>query len=78
MKDRDPHSHLATPKASRPFMPGYGILDADSGRGLFAVELAVERLSKSRNYWIASTWPEWAPALRTGVGSMARRRILFQ
>ena len=61
MKDRDPHSHLATPKASRPFMPGYGILDADSGRGLLPWSWAVERLSKSRNYWIASTWPDGRP-----------------
>ena len=58
MKDRD---HLATPKASRPFMPGYGIVDANSGRGLLPWSWAVERLSKSRNYWIATTWPNGRP-----------------
>src|SRR5713101_5060642 len=61
MKDRDPQTHLVTPKASRPFMPGYGILDADSGRGLLPWGWAVERLSKSRNYWIATTWPDGRP-----------------
>jgi hypothetical protein len=41
------------PKASRPYMPGYGILDANDG--LLPWEWAVERLTNSRNYWIATT-----------------------
>src|SRR5262245_10025855 len=49
------------PKASRPHMPGYGILDADSGRGLFQWSWAAERLTKARNYWIATTRPDGNP-----------------
>jgi len=51
----------ATPKASRPYMPGYGILDATSGRGLLPWDWAVERLTRSRNYWIATTCPDGRP-----------------
>ena len=41
-------------KASRPHMPGYGIADAKSGRGLLKWNWAVERLEKGRTYWIAT------------------------
>src|SRR6202140_4068341 len=51
----------ATPKSSRPYMPGYGILDARDGRGLLPWDWAVERLSKARNYWVATTWPDGRP-----------------
>jgi len=57
MEERD----RLTPRASRPFMPGYGILDANSGRGLLPWDWAVERLTVSRNYWVASTWPDGRP-----------------
>jgi nitroimidazol reductase NimA-like FMN-containing flavoprotein (pyridoxamine 5'-phosphate oxidase superfamily) len=50
-----------TPKASRPYMPGYGILDASGGRGLLPWEWAVERLTRSRNYWVATTCPDGRP-----------------
>ena len=42
-------------------MPGYGILDATDGRGLLPWEWAVERLTKSRNYWVATTCPDGRP-----------------
>ncbi len=51
----------AMPKASRPYIPGYGILDATGGRGLLPWDWAVERLTKSRNYWIATTCPDGRP-----------------
>jgi hypothetical protein len=51
----------ATPKSSRPYMPGYGIVDANSGRGLLPWEWAVERLSKARNYWVATVCPDGGP-----------------
>ena len=50
-----------TPKSSRPYMPGYGILDASGGRGLLPWDWAVERLTKSRNYWVATTCPDGRP-----------------
>jgi general stress protein 26 len=43
------------PQASRPYMPGYGILDADQGRGLLPWTWATERLIRARTYWIATT-----------------------
>ena len=39
-------------------MPGYGILDADSGRGLLPWSWATERIAKSHNYWVATTRPD--------------------
>jgi nitroimidazol reductase NimA-like FMN-containing flavoprotein (pyridoxamine 5'-phosphate oxidase superfamily) len=48
-------------KSSRPYMPGYGILDADGGRGLLPWDWAVERLTRARNYWIATTYPNGLP-----------------
>jgi len=40
-------------------MPGYGILDANSGRGLLPWNWATERLMKARTYWIATTHGIW-------------------
>jgi len=51
----------ATPEASRPYMPSYGILDADSGRGLLPWSWASERIAKSHNYWVATTRPDGRP-----------------
>jgi nitroimidazol reductase NimA-like FMN-containing flavoprotein (pyridoxamine 5'-phosphate oxidase superfamily) len=51
------------PEASRPFMPGYGILDATSGRGLLPWSWAVERLTKARNYFISTTREDGRPHL---------------
>ena len=42
------------PRASRPYMPGYGILDVDQGRGLLPWTWATERLTKAPTYWIAT------------------------
>lgn len=42
-------------------MPGYGILDAKSGRGLLPWSWANERLSKAHNYWVATTRPDGRP-----------------
>lgn len=49
------------PRASRPHMPGYGILGPDHGRGLLPWNLARERLTKGHNYWLATTRPDGAP-----------------
>ena len=48
-------------KAGRPHMPGYGILDADKGKGLLPWSWATERLVKARTYWVATTRPDGAP-----------------
>jgi len=46
------------PIASRPYMPGYGILASRDGEGLLPWEWAVERLSSSHNYWLSTTRPD--------------------
>ena len=51
----------AIPEASRPYMPGYGILDADAGRGLLPWSWATERMARSHNYWVATTRPDGQP-----------------
>jgi len=52
---------MIEPKASRPHMPGYGILDAQSGAGLLPWSWAFERLSNARNYWLSTTRPDGNP-----------------
>jgi len=49
------------PRASRPYMPDYGILGPDAGTGLLPWAWAQERLAASRNYWVVSLWPGGRP-----------------
>jgi PPOX class probable F420-dependent enzyme len=52
---------MGDPAARRPSMPGYGIVGPDEGRGLLPWSWAEERLTRSRNYWLATTWPDGRP-----------------
>ncbi len=47
-----------SPRASRPHMPGYV---STSKKGLLAWKWADDRLKKSRQYWIATVRPSYAP-----------------
>ena len=49
------------PKAARPHMPDYGIRPAGEGTGLLPWSWAVERLTASHDYWVATTWPDGRP-----------------
>jgi PPOX class probable F420-dependent enzyme len=49
------------PRVSRPYMPGYGIAAATEGNGLLPWSWAAERLTRSRNYWVTSVWPDGRP-----------------
>ena len=49
------------PIASRPHMPGYGILEAGQGTGLLPWSWATERLERSHDYWVATAGPEGRP-----------------
>ncbi len=49
------------PRATRPYMPGYGIAAADGGQGLLPWDWAVERLSKGYTYWLCTTRPDGRP-----------------
>ena len=51
------------PTSSRPYMPGYGIVGADEGRGLLPWAWAEERLVSSHDYWLATVTPSGAPHL---------------
>jgi len=52
---------MAEPVAARPYMPGYGILGIEHGARLLPWSWAVERLARSHDYWIATTWPDGRP-----------------
>lgn len=54
---------MTEPLASRPHMPGYGILPADQGTGLLPWSWAMERLRASHDYWVATVWPDARPHL---------------
>jgi len=52
---KDDDNKPAGPRADRPHMPGYGLLAAEEGSGLFDWDHVDERMAAARNYWIAST-----------------------
>jgi PPOX class probable F420-dependent enzyme len=49
------------PRASRPYMPGYGIQGPAQGTGLLPWSWATERLTRSHDYWVATTRPDGRP-----------------
>ncbi len=49
------------PIASRPHMPGYGLLGSEEGSGLLPWGWATERLESSHDYWLATRWPDGRP-----------------
>jgi hypothetical protein len=59
---------MDTPRASRPNMPGYGILGPTQGSGLLPWSWAEQRLLAARNYWVASCWPDGRPHVMPVVG----------
>jgi PPOX class probable F420-dependent enzyme len=44
-------------------MPGYGVLGEGEGTGLLPWSWAEARLTSSRDYWIATVWPDGRPHL---------------
>jgi hypothetical protein len=63
--------------ASRPNMPGYGIADADKGKGLFPWSWAVERLSTAHTYWVATTRETGAPHVMPVWGVVLDDKFCF-
>lgn len=51
------------PRASRPHMPGYGLLPAKAEQDLLPWQWAEERLVDSHNYWVATARPDGRPHL---------------
>jgi general stress protein 26 len=65
------------PAASRPYMPEYGILEPQEGQGLLPWSWAVERLSRSHNYWLATTKPDGRPHLMAVWGIFLEGAFYF-
>ena len=49
------------PMASRPDIPGYGIMDSNAGKGLLPWSWATERLIRAHTYFVATTRPDGRP-----------------
>src|SRR5256885_13744588 len=62
-------------RATRPHMPGYGVLPADEGERLLPFEWAEERLRDARNYWVATVGPG-GPHLMAVWGVWLDRRVV--
>ena len=65
----------AEPRASRPFMPGYGV--SESEEGLLPWGWAVERLDQSHNYWIATVRADGQPHVMPVWGLWMEGRHFF-
>ncbi len=52
---------MTEPRASRPHMPGYGVVGPSEGRGLLPWAWAQERLVSSHDYWLATVHPGGSP-----------------
>ncbi|HUK91822.1 MAG TPA: pyridoxamine 5'-phosphate oxidase family protein [Blastocatellia bacterium] len=65
------------PKASRPYMPGYGIKPANEGGGLLPWSWALERLEASRGYWVSTVRPDGAPHCAAVWGVWLDDKFLF-
>jgi hypothetical protein len=68
---------MSEPRASRPQMPGYGIVGADEGEGLLPWRWAAERLAAARNYFLATTRPDGSPHVMVVWGLWLDDRFLF-
>ena len=63
------------PRADRPFMPGYGISEASEG--ILPWSWAEERLSNSRNNYLATTRPDGRPHVMVVWGVWFGGRYYF-
>jgi nitroimidazol reductase NimA-like FMN-containing flavoprotein (pyridoxamine 5'-phosphate oxidase superfamily) len=68
---------MTKPVATRPYMPGYGILPADSGSGLLPWSWAEERLARSHDYWLATVTPDGLPHLMPVWAVWHERKLWF-
>jgi hypothetical protein len=63
--------------ATRPHMPGYGVLPADEGEGLLPFDWAEERLRGARNYWVGTVGLDGRPHLMAVWGVWMDRQFAF-
>ena len=65
------------PKTSRPNMPSYGLKPADQGTGLKPWAYAVERLVRTRGYWLSTVSEHGAPHVMPIWGIWSRDHFVF-
>ena len=65
------------PKASRPYMPGYGIKAPDEAEGLLPWSWAVERLTISHGFWLSTVRIDGRPHCMPVWGVWINNRFLF-
>lgn len=58
-------------------MPDYGIQGPTEGTGLLPWSWAVERLEKSHDYWVATTWPDGRPHVTPVWGAWVDDELWF-
>ena len=58
-KSKESSRETTEPKASRPYVPGYGI--PKTAKGMLPWSHADERLAASRHYWVATASPDGRP-----------------
>ncbi|SRR5581483_8506498 len=63
------------PRASRPYMPGYGI--ETSAGGMLTWSWATERLTSSRDYWVATVDADGKPAVMPVWGAWFDEAVWF-
>ncbi|HXY92217.1 MAG TPA: pyridoxamine 5'-phosphate oxidase family protein [Acidimicrobiia bacterium] len=68
---------MSDPSSTRPHMPGYGVQSADEGTGLLPWSWAVDRLTRSHDYWLATTWPDGRPHVMPVWGVWWRDALWF-
>ena len=69
--------HITDPVASRPNIPDYGIVDANSGKGLLPWSWASECLIKAHTYFISTTRPDGRPHVMPVWGIWTEGQFYF-
>jgi PPOX class probable F420-dependent enzyme len=68
---------MVEPRASRPYMPGYGIVGPTEGGGLLPWSWATDRLAASHDYWLATVRPDGPPHVMPVWGTWDGDGVLF-
>ena len=68
---------MSEPTASRPHMPGYGIVEATEGSRLLPWSWAEKRLSESHDYWLSTIRPDCRPHIMPVWGVWNESRLWF-
>jgi PPOX class probable F420-dependent enzyme len=58
-------------------MPGYGVVGPDQGSGLLTWAWAEEQLNRSRDFWLATRWPDGRPHVMPVWAVWHTRTLLF-